>query len=146
MSTALRLVRMLLDATRAGRIRWVRSSSHADLYEAMLGSETLSVKFIRFLRADKAHPDRHLAELTAFGVTTDHAVGTEGMEQIQQMLAICDPQLRSVRNAIRERINEAEDAMAAFLEHEMPASTPKVKQVKLPTRGRRTASRALRDR
>lgn len=138
MNPALRLVRLLLEVTRAGRMRWTRNTRIPDLYEGQLGPETCTIRFVRFQRADKAHPDRHLAEITCFGVTTDHAVGTEGMDLAQQIISIGDPQLRAVRGAIRERVAEAEELLQAVLEAELtPTPATRTRSVKITPPARR---------
>ena len=133
---AIPLLRLLLEATRRGKIKWHKSRGDPDLYEADLGGETLRVHFVRFVRLDGQTSDRHLAELTTFGVSTDHAVGTEGMDLINQMLAFCDLEWSGLRNRIRQRLAEAEEVMHALLE-----PSPAV----LPSR-RRTAEKATRRR
>lgn len=138
MSSAIQIIRLLLDATRSGRIRWQKHRTDGDRYEATLGEEVLTVRFVRFVRADRGSPDRHLAELEAFGVTTDHAVGTEGMELINQMLAFCDPNWGALRSRIRQRLSEAEEELQQLLGNPPPKTVAvrQVKPVRMPSRSR----------
>jgi|GEM_PF-1439402 hypothetical protein len=122
--TALRIIKLLLEATYAGRIKWQKNRQDGDRYESTLGGESLTVRFVRFARTDRLPPDRHLAELDAFGVTTDHAVGTEGMELICQMLAHNDPAWADLRTKIRGRIAEAEEYLHTLLDPEPARLAP----------------------
>lgn len=115
------IIQLLLEATQRGKIRWHRNKQHLDIYESELDGEPLTVRFVRFTRADHVPPDRYLAELECFGVTTDHAVGTEGMELINQMLAFNDMEWTQMRTAIRERLVDAEATLQQLL-----APTPAV--------------------
>ena len=113
---AVNIIRLLMEATQRGKIRWHRNKQNLDLYESDLDGEPLSVRFVRFIRADGTASDRQVAELECFGVTTDHAVGTEGMELVNQMLAFNDLEWTHTRAAIRDRLMEAEAALHVLLE------------------------------
>lgn len=123
---AVTIIRLLLEATQRGKIRWHRSKQNPDVYESDLDGEPLSVRFVRFVRADQMPSDRYVAEVECFGVTTDHAVGTEGMDLVNQMLAFNDLEWTQTRAAIRERLMEAEAALNQLLEP-TPAVLPSKK-------------------
>lgn len=110
------VIRLLLEATQRGKIRWKRSRANPDLFESSLAGEVLAVQFVRFARLDGGQPSRHMVELECFGVSTDFAVGTEAMDLINQMLAFNDLEWTAMRASIRERWQEAEATLHTLLE------------------------------
>ena len=99
------LVRHLLQATNGRRIRWRKSDP--DRFEAEVRDRRFSVEFVYLMRAEETGCDRSIARLSAFNLTCDYAIGTEGFDMICEMVAHADRKWMETRVTGRSKLNEA---------------------------------------
>ena len=92
MKKQLELLKLLRDATRAGRISWKRRDPSSHI--ADFGGLRFLIRFKYPLLAGGEGSDAEVVEVTADSTIWTFYIGTEGFDLVGQILTAADPELR----------------------------------------------------
>jgi len=100
----LELIRLMSELTRIGKLAW--SKIDYDRYESVAADQKFTVEFIFLARTDDVGSDRTIARLSAFQLVFDYSTGTEGMDLLCEMLALCDQDWNNAISRSRQRLSD----------------------------------------